>query len=76
MMTIQTVARPYLVTFARSGQTFPLTSDEAQRIVDGATAVHVAAHRVVLRDADGHRMTLRPATLGGGPAFLVTRARR
>jgi hypothetical protein len=72
---ISTVARPYLLTFHASGHTYPLTSEEAQRLLDEYPAVRVNSQRVVLQ---GHntprteeRTTIRPATLGGGPAFII-----
>ena len=74
-MNIWTVSRPYLLTFHATGTTYPLTSEDAQRLLDEYPAVTATKNRVVL---PGHntsraseRCTLRPATLGGGPAFIV-----
>lgn len=76
-MRIQTVSRPYVLTFHATGQSYPLTSDEAQRLIDEYPAVLATRNRVVLV---GHntsdpkqRTTIRPATIGGGIAFQVTR---
>lgn len=76
-MKISTVERPYLLTFHASGHTYPLTSEEAQRLLDEYPAVRATKYRVVL---PGHntsrvaeRSTIRPATLGGGPAFVIER---
>jgi hypothetical protein len=75
---VYTVERPYLLTFHASGHTYPLTSEEAQRLLDEYPVVTATKYRVVL---PGHntpdptqRATLRPATLGGGPAFEVSRS--
>ena len=70
---ITATERPYVLTFHATGRSYPLTSDDAQRLLDEYPAVSVAANRVVL---PGHntsdraqRCTLQPATRGGGPAF-------
>lgn len=72
--TGRTVARPYTLTFHATGQSYPLTSEEAQRLLDEYPAVSATRNRVVLH---GHntsdpkqRTSIRPATLGGGPAFV------
>ena len=74
-MHISTVARPYILTFLASGTSYPLTSDEAQRLLDEYPAVKATRNRVVL---PGHntpdpkqRVVLQAATLGGGPAFKI-----
>jgi hypothetical protein len=76
-MTITATLRPFLLTFHATGTTYRLTSNEAQRLLDEYPAVSATRNRVVL---PGHntadpkqRATLRPATLGGGPAFIVKR---
>lgn len=73
---IATVPRPYTLTFLATGTSYPLSSDEAQRLLDEYPAVSATRNRVVL---EGHntskaseRTILRPATLGGGPAFILT----
>lgn len=72
-MRIHTVARTYILTFKPSGHSYPLTSDEAQRLVDNYPAVRATRNRVTLRADDGQHTTLLPATVGGGPAFTITR---
>jgi hypothetical protein len=76
-MKITTVERPYVLTFLATGTSYPLTSDEAQRLLDEYPAVRATCNRVIL---PGHntsraseRTVLRPATLGGGPAFIIQR---
>jgi hypothetical protein len=77
-MPIMTTPRPYLLTFrygTRTGaQSYPITSEGAQRLIDDYPALTATRTRVVLRgDSPGMTATLTPATRGGGPAFLVTR---
>ncbi len=76
-MTIRTVARPYLLTFHSSGHTYPLTSAEAQRLIDEYPAISATRNRVILVGHNSSkaydRTTIRPATLGGGIAFEVIR---
>ena len=76
-MNVNTVSRPYLLTFHSSGHSYPATSEEAQRLIDGNPVVTATRNKVVLQGDGGgswlHRVTLRPATRGGGPAFVVTR---
>lgn len=69
-----TVSRPYVITFHATGTSYPLTSDEAQRLLDEYPIVRGSRNQIVL---PGHntadpkqRITIRPATIGGGPAFL------
>jgi len=76
-MKITAALRPFTLTFHASGHQYPLTAEEAQRLLDEYPAVTATANRVVL---PGHntsraieRSTLRPATLGGGPAFVIER---
>lgn len=75
---ITAAARPYLLTFLATGTSYPVSSDEAQRLLDEYPAVTATRHRVVLQgDGGAHaRTVLRPATLGGGPAFTIERGRR
>lgn len=75
MTRITATQRPFVLTFHASGHSYALTSEEAQRLLDEYPAVTATKNRVVL---PGHntsraseRATLRPATLGGGPAFIV-----
>jgi hypothetical protein len=74
-MKIRTVARPYVLTFHTTGQSYALTSADAQRLLDEYPAVSATSQRVVL---PGHntsdpkqRCTLQPATRGGGAAFII-----
>lgn len=76
-MKITTVQRPYTLTFLYSGSVYPLTSEEAQRLLDAYPAHSATKYKVVLV---GHntpdpkqRTVLRPATRGGGPAFLISK---
>jgi hypothetical protein len=77
MAKIYTVQRPYTLTFLATGTAYPLTSDEAQRLLDEYPAVRASRNRVVLQGhntADPQQRTvLTPATHGGGPAFIVSR---
>ena len=76
-MKIYTTPRPYTLTFASSGHSYPLTSDEAQRLLDEYPAVTASRSRVVLQGHNSSRAsdrtTLRPATLGGGAAFSIVK---
>lgn len=76
-LKITTVARPYILTFRASGHSYPLTAEEAQRLLDEYPAVTATRNRVILQ---GHntsdprqRTTIAPATIGGGPAFIISR---
>ena len=68
--------RPYILTFHASGHSYPLTSEEAQRLIDAYPVRTATRNRVVLHGHNSshayNRTTIRPATLGGGPAFIVT----
>lgn len=76
-MKITTVQRPYTLTFLATGTSYPLTSEGAQRLLDEYPAHSATKYKVVL---EGHntpdpkqRTVLRPATRGGGPAFLISK---
>jgi len=73
---IRTVDRPYLLTFHATQTTYPLSSAEAQRLLDEYPAVTANSRRVVLpghNTADPRqRCTLQPTTAGGGPAFILS----
>jgi len=76
---VYTVPRPYILVFHATGARYPLTSDDAQRLLDEYPAVKASRNRVVLQ---GHntphvsaRTTLVPATLGGGPAFIIEKGK-
>lgn len=68
-MKITANARPFLLTM--SGHTYPINAEEAQRLLDEYPAERAAVNRVVLRGGGSNRATLQPATLGGGPAFVI-----
>ena len=72
MPTVNTVRRPYLLTFA-SGNAYVLSSIEAQRLIDSYPIVSATRNRVVLHGDDGTRSTLSAASWGGGPAFEVAK---
>jgi hypothetical protein len=73
---ITVTARPYLLTYHGTGQTYPLTSEEAQRLIDEYPAAMTRGGYVVLQGHNtgraSERTTIAPATWGGGPAFLLT----
>ena len=72
-MKISAVARPYILTFRATGASYPLGSEEVQRLLDSYAVVTATKNRVILRGDDGREAAIRPATFGGGPAFLVER---
>ena len=65
---VYTVDRPYILY--RDGSAFLVTSEEAQRILDAYPAT-VRGGEAYLKGGG----KISPATLGGGPAFLVYRVR-
>jgi hypothetical protein len=69
-MKVYTVSRPYLIDFVGGGR-YPLTSEEAQRLIDSYPVVSANRTAVTLRGDDGRKTRITPATLGGGPAFVV-----
>lgn len=75
MIKITAVSRPFLLTFLATRQTYPLTSEEAQRLLDEYPAVSATKYRVVLQGHNtasaSERTVLQPATRGGGPAFII-----
>lgn len=72
-MKVSTVRRPYVLTFLATGTSYPLSSDEAQRLLDAYPVVRATTNYVTLRGDDGHTSRIAPATLGGGPAFELDR---
>jgi hypothetical protein len=74
-MKITAIARPFILTFHASGHSYPLTSDEVQRLLDEYPAVTATKNHVVLQGHNtsvvAERSTIRPATLGGGPSFII-----
>ena len=80
MPRITATARPFILTFHATNTSYPLTAEEAQRLLDEYPAITATKNRVVLQ---GHntgrasdRTTLRPATVGGGPAFVIEEGNR
>jgi hypothetical protein len=75
MKKITAVQRPFILTFHATGTSYPLSSDEVQRLLDEYPAVTATRNRVVLQGHNtsraSERTSIRPATLGGGPAFIV-----
>jgi hypothetical protein len=67
---VHTVARPY-VLIGPSGTAYPLSPAEAQRILDEAWRIISARPRSVRLRGDDGIYHLAPATLGGGPAFVI-----
>lgn len=70
---VRALERPFHLTFLATGTTYPLTSEEAQRLLDEYPILEASRNRAVLRADDGHKTVITPATLGGGAAFEVTR---
>lgn len=77
MRKIYTVNRPYTLTFLVSGRSYALSADEAQGLLDEYPAVTATKHKVVLvghnTSRASERTVLQPATVGGGPAFIIER---
>ena len=73
MKLLKIQQRIYLLTFLSSGHTYPLCSDDAQRLIDEYPIVKASPNRIVLAghntDDPKQRCILQPASLGGGPAF-------
>lgn len=76
-ITIKVVDRPYVLTSVSSGHSYPLGREAAQRLLDEYPAVSATRNRVVLQGHNSSkaydRTILTPATVGSGPAFIVTR---
>jgi hypothetical protein len=70
-MRAWTVARPYILTFQQTRTSYPLDSEEAQRLIDNYPLISASRNRVVLLGDDGAKSVLTAATLGGGDAFIV-----
>ena len=66
------VSRPYTLRFRYyDGGAYPLTSEDAQRLIDTTPIIKCDENRVVFRNDDNTTCELVPATLGGGPAFVL-----
>lgn len=67
--------RPYVLTFVDTGQSYRLTSDEAERLVQSEVILYASRNLVKFErhNSTGVGSILRAATVGGGPAFIVER---
>ncbi len=75
-LSIRAESRPFLLTFKGSTRVFRFSSAEAQACIDGAAGIVSATpNRVQFKVAGATDGVLVPATLGGGPAFNITRGR-
>lgn len=72
-MKVYVTERPYILIFLDSGNSYQLTSEEAQRIIDNYPVLYASRNMVKLQlhNSKGVGAILKPATLGGGPAFTV-----
>lgn len=57
--------RPYRLTFHATHATYPLTADDAERLIAEYPIVRVTSNRVILRGDDGRLSTIQPGNLGG-----------
>lgn len=73
-MRVYTRQRPYYILFEESGSSYPLSSEGAQRLIDGYPIVKANANRVTLRMDNGGTSKIYPATFGGGAAFKIERS--
>lgn len=66
-----------LLKLLSTGRVYPVTSEQAQRLLDEYPAMRATKHRVVLQGHNtskaSERTVLSPATLGGGPTFVIER---
>ncbi len=76
-MKITVIDRPFLLTFHATGTTYRVTSDEVRNLLAEYPVIRATRNRLVL---PGHnttraseRVSIVPATRGGGPAFVITR---
>jgi hypothetical protein len=74
---VHVIDRPFTITLLATGTSYPLNSDEVRNLLDEYPVITATRNRLVL---PGHntsdpkqRVIIRPATLGGGPAFIVSR---
>lgn len=73
MTRVYVTQRPYTLTFTATGTSYPLTSEDAERLISEYPLVAATRNRVTLRADDGHKCVIAPATLGGGDAFTIDR---
>jgi hypothetical protein len=70
---ILVVKRPYLFMIEGADVAVPLTSVEAQRLIDAHTPLdsyQVDDQCLRIHDPQGYWVVIQPATRGGGPAFV------
>lgn len=70
---IEVADRPYRITFRATGTSYPLTAEEVRRLEAEYPLVAYTPNRMTLRADDGQKVTISPATLGGGPSFRKRR---
>lgn len=68
---ITAVDRPFILSFPGTRYSFPMSSHEAQTLLDSRAGevLDRDPNRVVLINEQGDRAVIEPATLGGGRAF-------
>lgn len=71
---VEVLKRPYHLTFKETGATYPLTSEDARRLIAEYPVISATRNRVVLRGEGETTAIITAATLGGGPAFDVRRS--
>jgi hypothetical protein len=70
---ITAAIRPFLIAFPAVAETYPLTSDQVQRLLDSdAVVVTATRHAVTVRLSSGALAMILPATRGGGDAFALS----
>ena len=67
-MKVTALARPFILICHESGAALLLTSEQAQQLLNVSPIVRATKFRVTFKGT-----TLRPATVGGGVAFEVTK---
>lgn len=74
-ITAETFPRPYTMVFKSSGHAYPMSRADVDRLLAEYPIVKATANRVDLRgDGTGNDTYIIAATLGGGPAFAITRS--
>lgn len=72
-MKVHTTPRPYGLMFSATGTRYPLTQEDAERLLAEYPVKSATRNQITLRADDGHRVFIYPATLGGGDAFIIER---
>lgn len=79
-MKVTAIDRPFVITFQGSGHSYPVTSEEVQRLLDEYPIVRASRYRVTLQGGNSahayDRTVIQPSTRGGGAAFIVDGRRR